>query len=611
MINYQRRTTTAVKIKNLMMGSDYPVRVQSMTSTNTNDIEGSVAQCRRIADAGADLVRLTAQGVREADSIGVIRRQLIDEGYDVPLVADIHFNPKAAFEAARMTDKVRINPGNFVDVARTFKKLTFTDEEYAREIEKIAEALIPFIAICKEHGTAVRLGVNHGSLSDRIMSRYGDTPAGMVESVMEFLRVMVAQDFYNVVISIKASNTVVMVETVRRLVVAMDAEDMHFPLHLGVTEAGDGEDGRIKSAVGIGTLLAEGVGDTIRVSLSEDPELEVPVAQKLVQYITSRAGHSHIDGCECSDYNHIQPQRRTSRSVADAVGGRCFPVTVASCLPSEVKGDLRPDFYFVLDGVDEPDGNRYIVPADNYKAVEGTYPLFDVSRLADAAECQAPMVWVEASADTPVDHLDPLRNMPRAVLVISPANVNVPGSLQAMLHGLMTAAIDVPVVVRCSYPDTDIEWLQVKSGADFGTLLLNGFRDGIWFEAPQYADAERLVRCQYGILQAARLRMSKTEFISCPSCGRTLFDLQTTVQQVKAATSHLSHLKIGIMGCIVNGPGEMADADYGYVGAAVGKISLYKGKECIEKNIPQEEAIPRLIALIKANGDWVEPAAKH
>ncbi len=611
MINYQRRTTTAVKIKNLMMGSDYPVRVQSMTSTNTNDIEGSVAQCRRIADAGADLVRLTAQGVREADSIGVIRRQLIDEGYDVPLVADIHFNPKAAFEAARMTDKVRINPGNFVDVARTFKKLTFTDEEYAREIEKIAEALIPFIAICKEHGTAVRLGVNHGSLSDRIMSRYGDTPAGMVESVMEFLRVMVAQDFYNVVISIKASNTVVMVETVRRLVVAMDAEDMHFPLHLGVTEAGDGEDGRIKSAVGIGTLLAEGVGDTIRVSLSEDPELEVPVAQKLVQYITSRAGHSHIDGCECSDYNHIQPQRRTSRSVADAVGGRCLPVTVASCLPAEVKGDLRPDFYFVLDGVDEPDGNRYIVPADNYKAVEGTYPLFDVSRLADAAECQAPMVWVEASADTPVDRLEPLRNMPRAVLVISPANVNVPGSLQAMLHGLMTAAIDVPVVVRCSYPDTDIEWLQVKSGADFGTLLLNGFRDGIWLEAPQYADAERLVRCQYGILQAARLRMSKTEFISCPSCGRTLFDLQTTVQQVKAATSHLSHLKIGIMGCIVNGPGEMADADYGYVGAAVGKISLYKGKECIEKNIPQEEAIPRLIALIKANGDWVEPAAKH
>ncbi len=607
MINYVRRKTTAVKIKNLMMGSDYPVRVQSMTSTSTNDIEGSVAQCRRIADAGADLVRLTAQGVREADNIGVIRQHLIDEGYDVPLVADIHFNPKAAFEAAQKTDKVRINPGNFVDVARTFKKLTFTDEEYAREIEKISEALIPFIAICREHGTAVRLGVNHGSLSDRIMSRYGDTPAGMVESVMEFLRVMVAQNFFDVVISIKASNTVVMVETVRRLVEAMNAEDMHFPLHLGVTEAGDGEDGRIKSAVGIGTLLAEGIGDTIRVSLSEDPELEVPVAQKLVQYITSRAGHSHIDGCESVGYNHLQPQRRLSRTVNQNIGGKCLPVTVASCLPDDVKGDLRPDFYYAADGISTADGNRYIVPAAQYKAVEGTYPMFDIADVEAAAKCDAPMVWVEASADTPIQSLEPLRAMANAVLVITPANVNVPGSLQAMLHALITAGIDVPVVARCSYDDADTEWLQVKSGADFGTLLLNGFRDGIWLEAPNYADADRIVRCEYGILQAARLRMSKTEFISCPSCGRTLFDLQTTVQQVKAATSHLSHLKIGIMGCIVNGPGEMADADYGYVGAAVGKISLYKGKECIEKNIPQEEAIPRLIALIKANGDWVEP----
>ena len=607
MINYVRRKTTAVKIKNLMMGSDYPVRVQSMTSTSTNDIEGSVAQCRRIADAGADLVRLTAQGVREADNIGVIRQHLIDEGYDVPLVADIHFNPKAAFEAAQKTDKVRINPGNFVDVARTFKKLTFTDEEYAREIEKISEALIPFIAICREHGTAVRLGVNHGSLSDRIMSRCGDTPAGMVESVMEFLRVMVAQNFFDVVISIKASNTVVMVETVRRLVEAMNAEDMHFPLHLGVTEAGDGEDGRIKSAVGIGTLLAEGIGDTIRVSLSEDPELEVPVAQKLVQYITSRAGHSHIDGCESAGYNHLQPQRRLSRTVNQNIGGKCLPVTVASCLPDDVKGDLRPDFYYAADGISTADGNRYIVPAEQYKAVEGTYPMFGIADAEAAAKCDAPMVWVEASADTPIQSLEPLRAMANAVLVITPANVNVPGSLQAMLHALITAGIDVPVVARCSYDDADTEWLQVKSGADFGTLLLNGFRDGIWLEAPNYADADRIVRCEYGILQAARLRMSKTEFISCPSCGRTLFDLQTTVQQVKAATSHLSHLKIGIMGCIVNGPGEMADADYGYVGAAVGKISLYKGKECIEKNIPQEEAIPRLIALIKANGDWVEP----
>ncbi|MGN0213973.1 MAG: (E)-4-hydroxy-3-methylbut-2-enyl-diphosphate synthase [Muribaculaceae bacterium] len=606
MINYKRRKTTSVRIKNLMMGSDYPVRVQSMTSTSTMDTEGSVAQCRRIADAGADLVRLTAQGVREADNIGVIRSRLIDEGYELPLVADIHFNPRAAFAAAVTADKVRINPGNFVDVARTFKKLSFTDEEYAAELSKISDALVPFIALCREHHTAVRLGVNHGSLSDRIMSRYGDTPAGMVESVMEFLRVFVAEKFTDVVISIKASNTVVMVETVRRLIVAMDAEGMSFPLHLGVTEAGDGEDGRIKSAVGIGTLLAEGVGDTIRVSLSEDPELEVPVAQKLVEYICSREGHAPIAGSEYEGYNHIQPERRRSLAVADVVGARRQPVTVASYAPAQLAGRLKPDFYFVADG--EADAScRCIVPAEKYCGAENTFPLFDAARIADAVQCSAPMVWLKVPADYPLAELELLRNAANVVLVVTPANVNVPGSVQAMLHGLMSAGIDCPVVPLCSYADTDKEWLQVKAGADMGTLLLNGFRDGVWVEAPSYASPDDVVSLEYGILQAARLRMSKTEFISCPSCGRTLFDLQHTVAQVKAATSHLSHLKIGIMGCIVNGPGEMADADYGYVGAAVGKISLYKGKECIEKNIPQEDAIPRLINLIKQNGDWVDP----
>ncbi|MGM9813283.1 MAG: (E)-4-hydroxy-3-methylbut-2-enyl-diphosphate synthase [Muribaculaceae bacterium] len=606
MINYKRRKTTAVRIKNLMMGSDYPVRVQSMTSTNTMDTEGSVAQCRRIADAGADLVRLTAQGVREADNIGVIRSKLVAEGYELPLVADIHFNPRAAFAAAVTANKVRINPGNFVDVARTFKKLTFTDEEYAAELAKIRDALVPFIALCREHGTAVRLGVNHGSLSDRIMSRYGDTPAGMVESVMEFLRVFVAERFTDVVISIKASNTVVMVETVRRLVVAMDAEDMHFPLHLGVTEAGDGEDGRIKSAVGIGTLLAEGVGDTIRVSLSEDPELEVPVAQKLVEYICSREGHAPIAGREFEGYNHIQPERRSSVAVADVVGARRQPVTVASYAPVQVAGKLKPDFYFAADGNADA-ACRCIVPAEKYCGAENTFPLFDADAIADAVRCQAPMVWLKVPADTSIAALEPLRGADRVVLVATPASVNVPASLQAMLHSLMAAGINCPVVPLCSYADADKEWLQVKAGADMGTLLLNGFRDGVWVEAPNYALPDDVVSLEYGILQAARLRMSKTEFISCPSCGRTLFDLQRTVAQVKAATSHLSHLKIGIMGCIVNGPGEMADADYGYVGAAVGKISLYKGKECIEKNIPQDDAIPRLIELIKQNGDWVDP----
>lgn len=606
-MNYQRRKTISVNIGNTPLGSDYPIRVQSMTNTSTMDTEGSVAQCRRICDAGADYVRLTAQGVREAHNIGEIRRILRSEGYEVPLVADIHFNPKAAFEAAEVTDKVRINPGNFIDAARTFKKLTYTDEEYAHEIERIREALVPFIAVCREHHTAVRLGVNHGSLSDRIMSRYGDTPAGMVESAMEFLRVFVAENYLDVVISIKASNTVIMVETVRRLVAAMDAEDMHFPLHLGVTEAGDGEDGRIKSAVGIGTLLAEGIGDTIRVSLSEDPEKEIPVAQKLVEYITSRKGHTPIAGSERKGFNHIQPERRATTEVAGIIGGRRQPVTIASCTPDVLKGSLRPDFYYAADGIVSNSTDRFIVPAKYYIGAENTSPIFSIDEVGLLKSTSAPLKWLKVAADTDIESLDFLKGRTDTILVVTAANVNVTASEQSMLHTLANAGINTPAVILNSYDDTDTEWIQVKAGADFGTVLLNGFCDGIWLEAPNYDNPDNIVRYEFGILQAARLRMSKTEYISCPGCGRTLYDLQTTIKRVKGATSHLKHLKIGIMGCIVNGPGEMADADYGYVGAAAGKISLYKGKECVEKNIPEDEAIPHLIALIKANGDWVEP----
>ena len=609
-MNYKRRTTISVAIGDTPLGSDYPIRVQSMTNTSTNDIEASVAQCRRIADAGADYVRLTAQGVREADNIGEIRSRLRAEGCMVPLVADIHFNPKAAFEAAQKTDKVRINPGNFVDAARTFKKLIYTDEEYRQELQRIHDALVPFIALCREHHTAVRLGVNHGSLSDRIMSRYGDTPAGMVESVMEFLRVFVAENFLNVVISIKASNTVVMVETVRRLVRAMDAEDMHFPLHLGVTEAGDGEDGRIKSAVGIGTLLAEGLGDTIRVSLSEEPEAEIPVAQKLVDYITSRAGHKPIEGGFSKGYDPVCPQRRVTNEVAGVMGGRMKPIVIADVAPKALKGKMRPDFFFAANGCPDDCGNdRFIVPQALYKGCANESPLFTLAEIEALQACKAPLKWLVVSDDVAIEKLEPLRGDTATVLIVEPANVNVPAGEQALLHALTDARITLPAVIKNTYSDTDDEWLQVKAGADFGTLLLNGFSDGIWLSAPGFADADRVVRYELGILQASRLRMSKTEFISCPGCGRTLYDLQTTVKRVKEATSHLSHLKIGIMGCIVNGPGEMADADYGYVGAAAGKISLYKNKECVERNIPEAEAIPRLIALIKANGDWIEPEA--
>lgn len=571
--NYIRRKSSAVEIGNIPLGGDNPIRIQSMTSTSTLDTEGSVAQCKRIFDAGADYVRLTAQGVREAENIGVIRQRLHDDGYTKPLVADIHFNPKAAFAAAVTTDKVRINPGNFVDAARTFKKLEYTDEEYREEIQKIDKALIPFLEICREHNTAVRLGVNHGSLSDRIMSRYGDTPAGMVESAMEFLRICCRVKFYNVVISIKASNTVIMVETVRRLIKAMDEENMHFPLHLGVTEAGDGEDGRIKSAVGIGALLSEGIGDTIRVSLSEDPELEIPVARKLVDYTTARAGHAPIHGTFAQTYNYIEPQRRTTKAVGPVGGGK-QPVVLTALSREELKGyKLQPD-----------------------------YTLEECRAHADGIN------WMEADASADAETVARAAEAtPDTVILLTSRHQNPVGELQAFIHRLTDCGCTVPVVVRMSYNDSEAEDVQIKAGADFGTLFINRLADGILLEAPQLKDKADAVRYAFGILQAARLRVSKTEFISCPSCGRTLFDLQQTVREIKAATSHLKGLKIGIMGCIVNGPGEMADADYGYVGAAVGKVSLYKNKECIERNIPQEEALTHLIDLIKANGDWTDP----
>lgn len=558
--NYRRRHSSTVQIGNVPLGGDNPIRIQSMTSTSTLDTDASVAQCRRIFDAGADYVRLTAQGVREAHNIGEIRAALHAAGYTKPLVADIHFNPKAAFEAAATTDKVRINPGNFVDAARTFKKLEYTDKEYAAELEKIRRAVVPFLAICREHHTAVRLGVNHGSLSDRIMSRYGDTPAGMVESAMEYLRIFREENFNDVAISIKASNTVIMVETVRRLVAEMDREDMLYPLHLGVTEAGDGEDGRIKSAVGIGTLLAEGIGDTVRVSLSEEPELEIPVARKLVDYITAREGHAPISGCFAKAYNRIAPERRPTNAVG-SIGGQNVPIVATTLCPADVAAiATKPDFF--LSDV-------------NWKAVDAS-------------------AKAEGFSDDDV-------------LLLTSHHANPVGEIEAFIHRLWDNGCKAPVVVRMRYDDADEEDVQVKAGADFGALLLNGLVDGIVLDAPNLPNNADAVAYSFGILQAARRRTTKTEYISCPSCGRTLYDLQHAVKEIKAATSHLKGLKIGIMGCIVNGPGEMADADYGYVGAAVGKVSLYKGKECVERNVPQDVALTHLIDLIKANGDWTEP----
>lgn len=585
--NYHRRHSWSVDVGGIPLGGENPIRIQSMTSTSTDDIEASRAQAERIADAGASYVRLTTQGVKEADAIGKIRTLMRADGYTTPLVADIHFNPAAAFAAAAVTDKVRINPGNFVDPARTFKKLEYTDAEYAAEIERIGNALRPFIDICRQHGTAVRIGVNHGSLSDRIMSRYGDTPAGMVESAMEFLRVFVAENYLKVVISIKASNTVVMVATVRLLVEAMEKENMHFPLHLGVTEAGDGEDGRIKSAVGIGTLLVEGIGDTIRVSLSEDPECEVPVAEFLAKYV--------------ENFGNLEP----APVALDGVSGKkCRlvgnkPIVVARKSEGMTS---QPDFVLSSDG-SLHETITTIVPFDLWKPGNGSQPLFTTENYAYAAGCNAPTKWLQVDAES--FSPDMRISSDTAIILSVPAKYNRPAMMQSVMSNLLARGNDAPVVLHCDYSAASDMEVQVMASVDMGSCLMNGFGAGIMLDAP--IDADKLVAWCFGILQAARLRTTKTEYISCPSCGRTLFDLQTTVKRVKEATSHLTHLKIGIMGCIVNGPGEMADADYGYVGAAAGKISLYKGKQCIERNIPQEEAIPHLIALIKANNDWIEP----
>ena len=498
--NYKRRRSDMVEVGRARIGGENPIVIQSMTNTSTLDSVGSAAQAKRIADAGGELVRLTTQGVKEASNLVDIRREMKRIGCEVPISADVHFNPQAAYKAAETADKVRINPGNFVDAARTFRKLEFTDEEYAGEIDRIRQSFLPFLDLCRQHHTAVRLGVNHGSLSDRIMSRYGDTPAGMVESVMEYLRIAREVDFRDIVISIKASNTVVMVETMRLLVAEMDREKMHFPLHLGVTEAGDAEDGRIKSAVGIGALLHEGIGDTIRVSLSEPPENEVPVAIELRDYVCRRAEAPQVE----------MPSRvlpGASRDYAD----KSLPLREFSIVDARMLGALAAEI------------DRYV--ADGGKN---------------------------------------------------------------------------PVLMKIAYDCDDLDRLRIRAGADFGALLLSGYGEEIRVEDPHF-DRETLDRLASDIMQAARRRFYKTEFISCPGCGRTLFDLQSTLQDVKRAVSSLgiSGLKIGVMGCIVNGPGEMADADYGYVGAGPGRVSIYRNKELVIKNIPTAEALPALLDLIR------------
>lgn len=608
LFNYSRRETAEVNVGGAPLGSSHPIRIQSMTNTPTPDTEACVAQVKRIVDAGADYVRLTAQGIKEAENLKNINAALRHDGYMVPLVADIHFNPNVADVAARYVEKVRINPGNYVDGARTFKKLEYTDEEYAKEIQKIRERLVPFLNICKENHTAIRLGVNHGSLSDRIRNRYGDTPEGMVESCMEFLRICVSEHFTNVVISMKSSNTVVMVKSVRLLATVMEKEGMNFPIHLGVTEAGEGEDGRIKSALGIGALLSDGLGDTIRVSLSEAPEAEVPVARKLVDYVSQREGHPYIPGAEATGFNYLSPVRRET-TVLHNIGGDQVPVVIAERLDGQ--GGTNPEFIpdYIYTGHHLPEeretGVEYIVDADLWQGEKGTYPAFNSEQLPFIGGCSADLKFLFLTYMAQTDEVIAcLKQHPEIVIISQSNHPNRLGEHRALVHQLMNEGLKNPVVFFQHYEENEAENLQIKAAADMGALILDGLCDGIFLYNQGNLSHGVVDATAFGILQAGRARTSKTEYISCPGCGRTLYNLESTIARIKAATSHLKGLKIGIMGCIVNGPGEMADADYGYVGAGRGKISLYKKKECIEKNISEEEAVQKLIELIKANGDY-------
>ena len=611
LFNYRRRESSEVNIGATPLGGENPIRIQSMTNTVTMDTEACVEQAKRIIDAGGEYVRLTTQGVREAENLKNINIGLRSQGYDTPLVADVHFNPKVADVAAQYAEKVRINPGNYVDPGRTFQKLEYTDEEYALEIEKIRERFVPFLNICKENHTAVRIGVNHGSLSDRIMSRYGDTPEGMVESCMEFLRICVAEHFTDVVISIKASNTVVMVKTVRLLAARMEEEGMAFPLHLGVTEAGDGEDGRIKSALGIGALLGDGLGDTIRVSLSEAPEAEIPVARKLADYITARTGHPFIPGKKAQAFNYLSPSRRQTNAVHN-IGGDNLPVVIAERLEGSFETDpqFKPDYIYCGQSIPEQRDKSvgYIVDANAWNAEEeGVYPAFTYQQMIELhhARCDLKFLFLPYMAMNE-EVTAALRLHPEVVIIAQSNHPNRPGEYRALTHELMNEGLKNPIVFFGFYGEKEAEDLQIKAAADMGALIFDGLCDGIFLYNQDSLPHTVVDTTAFGILQAGRIRTSKTEYISCPGCGRTLYDLESTIARIKAATSHLKGLKIGIMGCIVNGPGEMADADYGYVGAGRGKISLYKKKECIEKNIPEEQAVEKLIELIKANGDYTE-----
>lgn len=631
--SYSRLITREVFIGNVPLGSNNPIRVQSMTTTDTMDTLATVEQSIRIIEAGGEYVRITAPSINEAKNLLNIKNELRKRGFAAPLIADIHFTPNAAEVAARIVEKVRVNPGNYAD-KKKFNFIEYTDDAYDAELEKIRNKFSPLVKICKEYGTAMRIGTNHGSLSDRIMSRFGDTPLGMVESALEFVRICEELDYHAIVLSMKASNPKVMVEAYRLLVSRMEEEEMNYPIHLGVTEAGDGEDGRIKSALGIGTLLEDGIGDTVRVSLTEEPEAEIPVAINLVNRYLNRNTHKEIPAVIDNPIDPFDFKRRQTTEV-DKTGNHHVPVVIINATEkmysdfNELKeigyhysesldkwniSDIAPDYIYLRKKDIEynlPGTLKKIFDYEywiNSYSGEDSVPLFDAESYLASSVKSKKVNFVEVSGieELTKEFLNEIKNDGKCVLILNSSNEHAMPELRSAFIELINHDVKAPVIVKRNYKKLSEEELMLAGAIDAGGLMLDGLADGIWLQS-ETTGPEKINSISFGILQATRTRISKTEYISCPSCGRTLFDLQITTANIRNKTNHLKGVKIAIMGCIVNGPGEMADADYGYVGSGPGKITLYRGRDVVKKNIDTETAVDELIGLIKDNGDWVDP----
>ena len=626
--NYTRFKTIEVKVGPIAIGGKNPIHIQSMTTANTMNTSATVDESIRMIDAGCKLVRITAPSKKDAENLANIKNELRLKGYKTPLVADIHYTPNAAEIAAKIVEKVRINPGNYAD-KKKFEEIDYTDESYNNELLRIEEKFTPLVQICKQNNTSMRIGTNHGSLSDRILSRYGDTPKGMVESALEFIRICRKHDYHNIVISMKASNTRVMVYAYRLLVNEMIKEGMKYPLHLGVTEAGEGEDGRIKSAVGIGTLLSDGIGDTIRVSLTEAPEHEMPVAQKILDHFKNIHNHKKIAETKQHQIDYFQYEKRKTFQVEN-IGNKNVPIVISDL--SNRKKITQASFFSL--------GYRYSVPLDKWHISEmasdfiyigeneinfeipGTlriisnysswikhkkgFPIFNLKEYEKIKDFSETLNFLKIyDHEITPSSIDILKNNKSLVIFLESENINCIAAMRKFFFELMEEKIENPIIISRKYEFNDDEQLQISASIDIGSLLIDGLGDGICISSNNCSN-KMLNSISFGILQASRTRISKTEYISCPSCGRTLFDLQETTAKIRKVTDHLKGVKIGIMGCIVNGPGEMADADYGYVGTGPGKITLYKEKTVVKKNVPESEAVDALIDLIKENGDWVD-----